>query len=502
MSATVLILLSIFMPLTAGLVLRAFDKEPNIRDGFSLLVAASTFVCVCSLTPQVMAGERPAFELVEMLPGLSIAFEIEPLGMLFALIASGLWIITTLYAIGYMRGHHEANQTRFFTCFAVAIGAAVGAAFSANLLTLFVCYELLSVSTFPLVAHHQSAESRKAGRIYLGILLTSSVLFFLPAIVWTWHLTGTTDFVAGGILMGKISDGAVPLLLALFIFGAGKAAVMPLHRWLPAAMVAPTPVSALLHAVAVVKVGVFTVVKVVTYTFGTKLLTETGGSIWLMYVASFTILAASVVALGKDNLKARLAYSTISQLSYIVLGAAFANELGILGAGFHIAMHAMGKITLFFAAGALIVLVHKTEISDMAGIGRKMPWTMGAFFVGSLCIIGIPPTGGSWSKWYLLMSAADANVWLMGVLLISSLFSIGYLMPVVTTAFFKPLPPETDHHHDDHHDEHHHGGSGNVEYDHILCVIPPVLTAAGCVLLFLFSDQLYALLEPIMAANR
>jgi len=498
MTAPQLMMISIFLPFVGGLLLRAFDKKPNLREGFSLTVAVLTFISVCNLTPLVMAGERPSFELVEMLPGLNLAFEIEPLGMLFAMIASGLWIVTTIYAIGYMRGHHEGNQTRFFTCFAVAIGAAVGAAFSANLLTLFTCYEVLSISTFPLVAHHQSAESRKAGRIYLGILLTSSVLFFLPAVIWTWHLTGTTDFVAGGILAGKIPDAAVPFLLALFIFGAGKAAVMPLHRWLPAAMVAPTPVSALLHAVAVVKVGVFTVVKVVTYTFGTKLLTDTGGSIWLMYVASFTILAASVIALGKDNLKARLAYSTISQLSYIVLGAAFANELGILGAGFHIAMHAMGKITLFFAAGALIVLVHKTEISDMAGIGRKMPWTMGAFFVGSLCIIGIPPTGGSWSKWFLLMSAADANAWLMGVLLISSLFSIGYLMPVVTTAFFKPLPADDGHHHGDGHDH----GSGNVERDHILCVVPPVLTAVGCVLLFFFSDQLYALLEPIMMANR
>ena len=323
---------------------------------------------------------------------------------------------------------------------------------------------------------------------YILNCIGDSIAFFLPAVIWTWHLTGTTDFVAGGILLGKISGPAVPILLGMFIFGAGKAAVMPLHRWLPAAMVAPTPVSALLHAVAVVKVGVFTVVKVVTYTFGLELLSTTGASVWLMYVAAFTILAASVVALGKDNLKARLAYSTISQLSYIVLGAAFANEAGIIGASMHIAMHAMGKITLFFAAGALIVLVHKTEISDMAGIGKKMPWTMGAFFVGSLCIIGIPPTGGSWSKWFLLVGAYDANAWFMGVLLISSLFSIGYLMPVVTTAFFRPLPP------DDHGGDH----GGNVEREHILCVIPPVLTALGCVLLFIFSNELYGLLEPMV----
>jgi multicomponent Na+:H+ antiporter subunit D len=488
MSNETAILAAIFLPFAGAIALQFFDKKPNLRDGLSLLVSVMTFLIVCSIVPGVIAGGRPAVHLVEMVPGLSLAFTVEPLGMLFALVASGLWILTTIYAVGYMRGHHEGNQTRFFTCFAVAIGAAVGAAFAGNLITLFTCYEVLSISTFPLVAHHQTPEAKRAGRIYLGILLTSSIAFFLPAIIWTWHLTGTTDFVAGGILLGKISGPAVPILLAMFIFGAGKAAVMPLHRWLPAAMVAPTPVSALLHAVAVVKVGVFTVVKVVTYTFGIDLLTKTQASVWLMYVAAFTIIAASVVALGKDNLKARLAYSTISQLSYIVLGAAFANEAGIIGASMHIAMHAMGKITLFFAAGALIVLVHKTEISDMAGIGKKMPWTMGAFFVGSLCIIGIPPTGGSWSKWFLLVGAYDANAWFMGVLLISSLFSIGYLMPVVTTAFFRPLPP----------DDHGHDHGGNVEREHILCVIPPVLTALGCVLLFIFSDELYGLLEPMV----
>ena len=477
MSATVLIVLSIFMPLVAGLVLRAFDKEPNIRDGFSLLVAAGTFACVCSLTPMVMAGERPAFQLLEMLPGLSLAFEIEPLGMLFALIASGLWIITTVYAIGYMRGHHESNQTRFFTCFAVAIGAAVGAAFSANLLTLFTCYELLSVSTFPLVAHHQSAESRKAGRIYLGILLTSSVLFFLPAIIWTWHLTGTTDFVAGGILMGKIPDGAVPLLLALFIFGAGKAAVMPLHRWLPAAMVAPTPVSALLHAVAVVKAGVFTVLKVGIYIFGVEKLSISETTDWVVWIACFSILFASLIAMTKDNLKARLAYSTISQLAYVVLGFALANSLGILGGTLQIITHAFGKITLFMCAGSIYVATKKTNISDMRGLGRVMPITFLSFLIGAISIIGLPPLGGSWSKWYLILASLEAEKqFVVIVLLISSLLNIGYLLPLVARGFFLKPAPEPE--------------NKRFSEPNLLVWLPPAITAAISFLLFFYMDHI------------
>jgi multicomponent Na+:H+ antiporter subunit D len=240
----------------------------------------------------------------------------------------------------------------------------------------------------------------------------------------------------------------------------------------------------------VVKAGVFTVLKVVVYIFGIDLLAETGASQWLMAVAGFTILASSVIALTKDNLKARLAYSTISQLSYIVLGAAMATTAGVIGGGMHIAMHAVGKITLFFCAGAIMVGAHKTDISTMDGLGRRMPWTMGAFFLGSLSIIGLPPFGGSWSKWYLLMGAVDSDQYIyMAILMISSLLSIGYLMPVVARAFFLPEKPDPDGHHHDH---------GEAPF---LCVMPPVVTAVGCVLLFVFAEDLHNLLTPIVAVS-
>ncbi|MDH3445486.1 MAG: proton-conducting transporter membrane subunit, partial [Deltaproteobacteria bacterium] len=268
-------------------------------------------------------------------------------------------------------------------------------------------------------------------------------------------------------------------------FGIGKAALMPFHRWLPAAMVAPAPVSALLHAVAVVKAGVFCVMKVILYVFGIDLLHDTGLSVWLMYVAGATIMIASLIALAQDDLKARLAYSTVSQLSYIILGAALANAAGVLGGSMHILMHAFGKITLFFCAGAIAVASHKTKVSEMAHIGKHMPITMIAFLIGSLSIIGLPPLGGSWSKWYLILGAINAaQMPLVAVLLVSSLLNIAYLMPVVGRAFFA-------------------GGAEVVNTDEIHeapwpCVVPLCVTAAGCLLLFFFAGEVYEFLAPLV----
>ena len=355
---------------------------------------------------------------------------------MFALVASVLWLVTSVYSIGYMRSHHEQNQTRFYAFFAIAIASAIAVAFADNLVTLFVFYEVLTLSTFPLVGHAGTDEARRGARTYAGILLATSFTLLLPAVVATGQVAGTLDFASGGILAGKISDTGAAILLALFVFGIAKAAVMPLHRWLPAAMVAPTPVSALLHAVAVVKAGVFAILKIVIYTFGVGFLAETGISLWLAYIAAATVIIGSLVALTKDNLKARLAYSTVSQLSYIVLGAMLATGAGIMGGAMHIAMHAFGKITLFFCAGAILVASHKTEISEMRGLGRRMPFTFAAFLLASISVVGLPPTGGSWSKWELALATADTGqLLLMAVLMVSSLLSIGYLLPVAVVGF-------------------------------------------------------------------
>ncbi len=484
MSAETTIALCLMLPALGALGVALTGKWPNVREGVTLSSAVLTAISVSTLVPRLVAGEHLGLSLGEIISGVELAFDVEPLGMLYALVASWLWIVTSLYAIGYMRGHHEKNQTRFYVCFAVAISASIGIAFARNLLTLFLFYELLTFSTYPLVTHHQTVAARNAGRVYLGILVSTSVAFLLLAILWTWHLTGTVEFRLGGFMGRGVSDSLLPLLLGLFAFGTAKAALMPFHRWLPAAMVAPTPVSALLHAVAVVKAGVFSILKIVVYVFGVERLATTGASSWLMAVAAFTIVAASCIAIVQDNLKRRLAYSTISQLSYIVLGAAMATPSGILGGAMHIAMHAMAKITLFFCAGAIYVGAHKTKVSELDGLGRSMPFTMTAFFVASLSLVGVPPLGGMWSKWHLVLGAAEGGagiyVW---VLMLSSLLSIAYLMPVVARAFFAKPPAN---------------GPGHVSEAPILCVVPLCLTAAGSVGLFFFAEPIYRLLEPIV----
>ncbi len=465
--------LAMLLPIAATLGNMVLAKSENPRDGFTLICAIGTFASVLWVLSEVGNGTSATHALFELLPGLPIALNVEPLGLMFALIASGLWVVTHLYAIGYMRGNQETHQARFFGCFSLAIGAVIGAAFSANMLTLFLFYEILTVSTYPLVAHKGTEEAKRGARTYLAILLGTSIAMQLTGIIWTWALAGTLDFTPGGILRGHVEGALLPILLGLYAFGIGKAALMPFHRWLPSAMVAPTPVSALLHAVAVVKAGVFTMLKVGIYIFGIDFLADTGASEWLMWVAGYSILAASIIAMTKDNLKARLAYSTVSQLSYITLGMALATQLGAVGGAMHIAMHAMGKITLFMCAGSIYVAYHYTEISQMKGLGRAMPITFGAFFIGALSIIGLPPLGGSWSKFLLMAGAADAGQQAMiAVLMISSLLNIAYLLPIVARGFFLRGGPKTP---------------KSFAEAPILCWAPPAVTAFGCVLLFIYA---------------
>ena len=492
MSPQALILLTILAPMAGAVLIMMTGRWPNLRETMTLTSGVVMFGAAIALAPVVAAGGRPDLVLWDIFPGLSLRFTIEPLGMLFGLVASGLWIVTSLYSIGYMRGNNEANQTRFYVYFAVALSSTAGIAFAGNMLTLFIFYEALTLSTFPLVTHHGTDLARNGGRTYLGVLLSTSIGFLLLAVIWTWHLTGTLDFKPGGILAGKVEGPMVGVLLFLYMYGTGKAALMPIHRWLPAAMVAPTPVSALLHAVAVVKAGVFTVLKVIVYIFGTDFLSGSGANVWLMWVAAATLLFASFIAMRKDNLKARLAYSTISQLSYIVLGAALAAGASVVGGGLHIAMHAFGKITLFFCAGAIYTAAHRTLVSELDGIGRRMPLTMGAFVIGALSIIGLPPMGGAWSKWHLMLGAADAEQFVfIGVWMLSSLLSVAYLMPVILRAFFQAPEPLAAS-----------AGAAAVNGDGIqeaplFCLIAMGITSAGTFILFFFAGDIAAFLAPL-----
>ncbi len=430
-----------------GALLIAFTgrRRANLREFWSVAAGVAMFALVASMIPEVLAGGTPECKLFSLLPGIELAFRVDAFGLLFALGASLLWILTSFYSIGYMRSLKEHAQTRYFACFALALSATLGVAFSANLFTLFLFYEGLTLVTYPLVGHKETAEARAGARKYVIYLLGAAKVLLIAAIILIYNVAGTLEFRLGGILPFEevtAQPRLLYLIFALFLFGFAKNALVPLHGWLPAAMVAPTPVSALLHAVAVVKTGVFSTLRVFLFIFGADAMREIGADHLALGAASITILVGSLLALGQDNLKARLAFSTVSQLSYIILGAALLNQSGILGGVSHITNHAVSKITLFLCAGSIYVSTHKTKISQMSGLARRMPWTMAAFAVASLSIVGIPGTSGFVSKWYLALGSLELHsLALLGVLLISSLLNATYLGPVVYKAYFEEAPP-------------------------------------------------------------
>jgi len=492
-------LLAISCPFIGVFLILFFSRRPNVREGCTMLASIMQFLIVISMAPIIVAGNVIECPLFTIVTGLDFILRVDAFGLIFAITSSFLWILVSSYSIGYMRTLREHAQTRYYACFALAIFGAVGIALSKNLITMYFFYEALTISTYPLVAHNglaewghkqeqteQAEEARFAGRKYLAYLLTSGWFFFV-AIVLTFFLAGTTDFENGGILtLASASRLTLMLLFALFMLGSLKAAWMPLHSWLPTAMAAPTPVSALLHAVAVVKAGVFVVVRIVCYIYGIELMGALGLGIILVSIAAFTMIVASLIAIAQDNLKKRLAYSTISQLSYILFGVALLNTMGVQGAMLHIPFHGFMKITLFMCAGAIIAVTGKKNISEMAGIGRTMPVTMTAFTVGALGMSGIPPVCGFISKWYLGLGTLEAHsLGLLAVLMISSLLDIVYFFPIIYTAFFGKPEGWTE------------GGKEPkkvvIKEASIFMLIPLALTAIFSIIFCLFPDTFYIL---------
>ena len=443
MSTAVLLSAVLLIPFAGAAAIFALRRTPNRREAASIVTALILVVLVTTLMKAATFSTAPVLEVFEIVPGIPIAFQVEPLGAAFALVVAILWLVTIVYSIGYMRVKGEAHQTRFYLFFALAIAATVGGAFAENLMTLFVYYELLTLATYPLVTHGGKEKDRAGGHTYIILLLGTSTVFLLLAIAWTYTLTGTLSFQEGGIFMAddelieSVSPALLAFIFALFLFGTGKAALMPFHRWLPAAMVAPTPVSALLHAVAVVKLGVFAVLKISLYIFGLDALTLFDATWAMQYVAAATLIIAAVYAVREDNLKRRLAYSTISQLAYVVLAATIANQMALAAGVMHIAAHAFAKITLFFCAGIILLSLHKSKVSELQGIGRHMPITMSMWIIASLCVIGLPLTGGFWSKWYLAHSAwTTGQPFFLLVILAGSLLAAAYLLPPAVRAFY------------------------------------------------------------------
>ncbi|MHB8908890.1 MAG: monovalent cation/H+ antiporter subunit D family protein [Syntrophales bacterium] len=434
-------LLPIGIVLIVSLLIMVSGKRPNLREFWSIAGAIATFISVAAMVPTIWNGGRIVYTLSQIAPGINLNFRVDALSLIFGIVSSFLWIFASIYNIGYMRSLNEHAQTRYYTCFAAAIVGAQGVSYSGGLFSLYLFYEIITLVTYPLVAHHQDEEGYAGAKKYLVYLMGTSKGFLLPALILTYVMTGTLDFadnIRTGIFPATADHLWITVTYVLFIAGFAKAAVMPFHNWLPSAMVAPTPVSALLHAVAVVKAGVFCVSRVMLSTFGTNCLQELGIGLITAYVVSFTILAASIIALTKDDLKARLAYSTVSQLSYIILGVALLDNTGVLGGIIHIVNHGFSKITLFFCAGAIYVAAHKKKISDMAGIGYAMPFTMGAFALASLSMIGAPPVAGFVTKWYLLNGALEIkNIPILIVLMTSTILNAGYFVPIIIRAFFE-----------------------------------------------------------------
>lgn len=428
--------LAMAVPLVGVALIYAARNSPNVREGCSLGAASIQFLVVLSMVPAVLAGNTLHFTLFPFLPQVSIALRVDALGILLALVASFLWLLTVVYSIGYMRALGESHQTRFYACFAITLAATMGIAFSANLLTMYVFYEILTFVTYPLVTHEGTREAVAAGRRYLFYHLGASLVFMMPAVFLTYIISGTFDFQSGGVFAAGAGGAVLVIVYFMFLAGAAKSAIMPLHGWLPNAMVAPVPVSALLHAVAVVNVGVFVIIRVILDVFGPELMGELNLGFVTAILASFTILVASFYAFTVDNIKGILAYSTIGQLSYMVLGVSLLSPESMTGGIIHIANHGFGKITLFFCAGSIYIAARTLKVSEMGGIARLMPWTAGAFAVGAISIVGIPPTAGFITKWYLFIGTIQAGqIAFFFVLLISTLLSAAYYLRVFRMIF-------------------------------------------------------------------
>jgi multicomponent Na+:H+ antiporter subunit D len=468
-------LAAVFVSLIAAVLISFSSRTPNLRETWTIVAALGKFSLVSSMIPAVLSGLQPEVTLLEIAPGISLALKADPLGLSFALSASLLWIFTSFYSIGYMRALKEHDQTRYFASFAVCLSATMGIAFAANLLTFFIFYEVLTISTYPLVIHKESPAAISAGRKYLAFLLSGGVALLL-AVGLTQRMAGTLNFTPGGSLSASIGQGGLLALFVLFLLGVGaKSGLMPLHSWLPTAMIAPTPVSALLHAVAVVKAGVFGFVRVMGFVFGPALATDIGATTLTTVAASTTIVIASLLAMAQDNLKRRLAYSTVGHLSYIILGTVLSSPGGLLGGLFHVTTHAAMKITLFFCAGAIYVKTGRENVSELDGVGRQMPITMAAFTIGALGLAGLPPVGGFLSKWFLAQGTVETGQpILLAVLLLSGLLNAGYLFPIVIRAFFKSSKDFT-----------------NFDEAPPLMVIPLLFTAAFSLLLGIYPDGIF-----------
>ncbi|QGR02726.1 cation:proton antiporter [Ehrlichia ruminantium] len=474
----------VLLPYMCAVLVLLLKKFKYSQETLSIIFSCALFYTVFNIYTKITADKPVLYTvLCEFTPKIQLILKTEPIGIIFSLLASFLWTVTTIYTISYMTHNDKGNKKQpiFYACFAASIGCTMGIAFSGNLLTLFIFYELLTISTYPLVTYYTNHESQISGRHYIGILLGTSMLLFLPAIIITYNVSGTLDFTNGGILPSSISNLFLFTLLSVFIYSIGKTALMPIHSWLPKAMVAPTPVSALLHAVAVVKSGIFALIKILLYVIGLEKLQalfQTHHNI-LMYVSEITIILASFIAIKQTNLKKVLAYSTISQLSYIIMTVSLYTEYAIDISIFQMISHAFAKITLFFTAGAIYTKTGKKYLHELQGIGKSMPITMITFSIGAIAMIGIPPASTFWGKFFIISESFSQDILsVVLVLVLSTILNTIYFVPIIYNAFYATC---------------------NAKYNEapVPMLVATTVTTICTIILFLYPDIVFNIINHI-----
>jgi multicomponent Na+:H+ antiporter subunit D len=461
------------------------EESHRLRTVLNLSGAIVKLFLVGFMIWGVYQGELFQSRLV-IAPGLELVLHADTLSVLFVTLSTVLWLITTVYAIGYLE--HSPNRSRFFGFFSLCVSATVGIALAGNLLTFVIFYEILTLATYPLVAHRGTPDATRGAKIYLAYTMTGGLVLLVGA-VWLRTLTGPVDFVEGGVLSGMPAsvEGQLTAIFLLLLAGLGvKAALVPLHGWLPQSMVAPAPVSSLLHAVAVVKAGAFGIVRVVYDVYGVEYAASLGLLAVLSVMASVTIVYGSVKALSQDGLKKRLAYSTVSQVSYIALGASILGPVATIGGMVHLVHQGIMKITLFFCAGNYAETLGVYNVSQMDGVGRRMPFTTLAFTVGALGMIGIPPIAGFVSKWYLGLGGVEAGqTWVLLVLAASTLLNAAYFLPILYRAWFRPAPEQWPKEH-----------VFDTRFETMGALLwPPVITAVLCIAAGLLAASPFSPLE-------
>lgn len=472
-------------PVLHALLVLVCARPPGLRDAVHFLAAFAAAVLAFYLMFAVGAGEHARIVLARPLPNVDLAFAIEPLGAFMAALIAGLGVLHAAHTAGVVRATHERAPARLMAFLALAMGGAFAVAFSANLFTLFVSYQALTLAAYPLVAHRGDEDASRAGRTHLAVLLTAAIGLFLPAMVWTYAIAGVLDFQPGGVLFGRVDAFTANVLLILFVFGMAMTAIPPMQRWLTASTNAPLPGLVSIQGLTVLPAGGIGIVKVTAFVFGPALHTAEIAAHGLIVLAGIGMCVAALVALARQDVRDRLAYSCMAQSLAVVVGALLASPAAIFAAILQIAALSSSAATLLMAVGSIAAVTLRTEVADYAGLGRIMPWTLAGFALASASMIGMPPFAGAWAKLWLITASAGAGlIWAAVLVGLAAVLTFAHLGPLAAGALSAPAPDDAFKRPD--------GAS-------FLLAGPVILGAAASLGLLVFADALANFLSPVWA---